>query len=118
MSNEKEKVEITGGQIDPSVLDVMKQEDVLKSIEDPKLANRLILNCFCELLEQVNGLKKDMDEFMELVTINSSDKLESFFKNVNANMKEEENKAKLRLKATESHKKKTKNVKKDKNVVQ
>lgn len=77
------------GSIDREVLDIMKEEDVLKSISDPKQANRLILNCFCEFLSEIKGLRKELDELLEVISICSSDKLTAFFKELDKNVKAE-----------------------------
>ncbi len=42
---ENNEIKVTGGKIDKEVLDIMKQDDILTAISDPKQANRLILNC-------------------------------------------------------------------------
>lgn len=87
---EKNEIKVTGGKIDKDVLDVMKQEDILTAIGDPKQANRLILNCFCEFLSEIKGLRQDFDEFMQLISVCSSDKLAAFFKELQKNVVEEE----------------------------
>lgn len=103
-SAEKEKVQATGGCIDKEVLDVMKQTDVLASISSDKEMNRLILNCFCELLSEITDLKKGFDEFMQLVSVCASDKLAAFFKELSTNVIQEE-KRQNTLKRIQDHKK-------------
>lgn len=102
---EKCKVETTGGKIDKEVLDVMSQEDILTAISDPKQANRLILNCFCELLSEIKGMRQDFDEFMQMISVCSSDKLASFFKELQNNVADEEKRIELQHEIKKSHKK-------------
>lgn len=110
MSNnvKNDEIKVTGGKIDREVLDVMKQEDILTAISDPKQANRLILNCFCELLSEIKGLRQDFDEFMQLISVCSSDKLASFFKELQTNVAQEEVVQSVQKKVAQSHKKSTK----------
>lgn len=103
-----EKVVVTGGKIDKEVLDVMSQDDILTAISDPKQVNRLILNCFCEFLSEVKDLKNGFDEFMQMISVCSSDKLANFFKELQKNVVEEEKRVVLHEKIKQSHKKKTK----------
>lgn len=110
MSNnvKKDEIKVTGGKIDREVLDVMKQEDILTAISDPKQANRLILNCFCELLSEIKGLRQDFDEFMQMISVCSSDKLVAFFKELQTNVAQEEVIQSVQKKVAQSHKKSTK----------
>lgn len=110
MSNnvKNDEIKVTGGKIDREVLDVMKQEDILTAISDPKQANRLILNCFCELLSEIKGLRQDFDEFMQLLSVCSSDKLAAFFKELQTNVAQEEVVQSVQKKVAQSHKKSTK----------
>lgn len=98
---ENNEIKVTGGKIDKEVLDVMKQDDILTAISDPKQANRLILNCFCEFLSEIRGLRNDFDEFMQMISVCSSDKLAAFFKELQKNVAKEE----VRQKVSQSHKK-------------
>lgn len=104
----KSEIEVTGGKIDKDVLDVMKQDDILTAISDRKQANRLILNCFCELLSEIKGLRQDFDEFMQMISVCSSDKLTSFFKELQKNVADETKRVELHNRIKKSHKKPTK----------
>lgn len=108
----EEKIQVSGGKIDPDVLDVLKQEDILKSISDDKQAKRLILNCFCELLSEIKGLRSQFEEFSQMISVCSADKLSSFFKELQKNIGEETKRIELNEKIKESHKKSTKKGKK------
>ena len=114
MENEKNvtKVEATDAKIDKDVLDVMKNEDILTAIGDDKQVKRLILNCFCEFLSEIKGLRKDFDEFSQMISVCSADKLADFFKELHSNVAKEEKRLELRDKIAQSHKKSSKKPKK------
>lgn len=114
MENEKNvtKVETTDAKIDKDVLDVMKNEDILTAIGDDKQVKRLILNCFCEFLSEIKGLRKDFDEFSQMISVCSADKLADFFKELHSNVAQEEKRLELRDKIAQSHKKSSKKPKK------
>ena len=107
MENEKktQKPEVTGGKIDKDVLDVMKNEDVLAAFSDDVQVKRVILNCFCELLSEIKGLRADFDEFSQTISVCSADKLNDFFKEVRSNFVEEKTRANVRKKVAQGHKK-------------
>lgn len=98
-----EEIKTTGGSIDREVLDVMKQDDILAAISDRKQANRLILNCFCEFLSEVKGLRQDFDEFMQMISVCASDKLTGFFKELQKNVKQEEARQNVKKRVKKSH---------------
>ena len=108
----KEEVKVTGGKIDKETLDIMKQNDILKSFSDEKQEKRLILNCFCELLGVVRELKASFEELSQMISVISADKLANYFKEVQKNFAVEENRAKIQEKISKSHKKSTKKAKK------
>lgn len=108
----KDEIKVSGGKIDKDVLDVMKQDDILRAISDPKQANRLILNCFCELLSEIKGMRQDFDEFMQMISVCSSDKLSAFFKELQQNVADETKRLELQDKIKQSHKKSTKKANK------
>lgn len=114
MENEKNvtKVETTDAKIDKDVLDVMKNEDILTAVGDDKQVKRLILNCFCEFLSEIKGLRKDFDEFSQMISVCSADKLADFFKELHSNVAKEEKRLELRDKIAQSHKKSSKKPKK------
>ena len=99
------KVETTDAKIDKDVLDVMKNEDILTPIGDDKQVKRLILNCFCEFLSEIKGLRRDFDEFSQMISVCSADKLADFFKELHGNVAQEEKRLELRDKIAKSHQK-------------
>ena len=106
------KVETTDAKIDKDVLDIMKNDEVMASISDDKQVKRLILNCFCEFLSEIKGLRKDFDEFSQMISVCSADKLADFFKELHSNVAKEEKRLELRDKIAQSHKKSSKKPKK------
>lgn len=108
----KEKIEVTKASIDKEVLDIMTQEDVLEAISDEKQLNRLKLNFFCEFLSEIKELRKEFDDFMQMISVCSADKMANFFKELQNNVAQEEKRIELQEKIKQSHKKSTKNTKK------
>lgn len=112
-NKEKEtKVQVTEAKIDKDVLDIMKNEDILASMEDDTQVKRLILNCFCEFLSEIKGLRRDFDEFSQMISVCSADKLADFFKELHGNIAQEEKRLEIREKIAKSHQKSTKKSKK------
>lgn len=99
------------GKIDADVIDVMKEEDVLKALSDDTQIKRVILNCFCEFLSEIKGLRSDVEELVNTITICSTDKLKAFFKELETNVNDEEKRMELKEKMSKSHKKPKKSVK-------
>lgn len=97
--NNNEKV----GMIDKDVLDVMKQDDILQAISDPKEANRLILNCFSEFLSEIQKLRKEIDDLSSVISVVGSDKIAEFFKQLSGNVQKEEKRLVYQDKVRESH---------------
>lgn len=102
-NNEKIKVESAG--IDKDVLDIMTQEDVLKAISDETQMKRFELNFFCEFLSEIKGLRKDFDEFSQMISVCSAEKLADFFKELQGNVAQEQKRIELQEKISQSHKK-------------
>lgn len=107
-----EKIEVKHASIDREVLDIMKQEDILEAIKDEKQLNRLKLNFFCEFLSEIRELRKEFDDFMQMISVCSADKVANFFKELQTNVAQEEKRLELHEKIKQSHKKSTKKTKK------
>ena len=105
------KVETTDAKIDKEVLDIMKNEEILAAVSDDKQVKRLILNCFCEFLSEIRGLRKDFDEFAQMISVCSADKLADFFKELHSNVSQETKRMELKEKMAKSHQKSKKSVK-------
>lgn len=105
---EKNEVKVTPAKIDKEVLDIMKQEDILEAIKDEKQLSRLKLNLFCEFLSEVRELRKEFDDFMQMISVCSADKVANFFKELGKNVAEEEKRLELQEKIKKSHKKSSK----------
>lgn len=99
-NNEAKQIHTTGGEIDKEVFDILSQNDVLTAVSDDKQARRLILNCFMEFLSECKALNKQADEFMQVLSICSKDKLNEFFKQVKSGTQQQirENAIKLKRK--------------------
>lgn len=103
--NENKKVEVKSAGIDKDVLNIMTQEDVLTAISDEKQLNRFKMNLFCELLSQIKELRREFDDFMQMISVCSADKLANFFKELQTNVSEEEKRLNLHKKMSQSHQK-------------
>lgn len=99
------KVETNDAKIDKDVLDIMKNDEILSSMSDDKQIKRLILNCFCEFLSEIKGLRRDFDEFSQMISVCSADKLADFFKELHGNVAQEEKRQELHKKMSQSHQK-------------
>ena len=113
---QKSKVEVKGGAIDTDVLQIMKEEDVLKAISDDTQIKRVILNCACELYGEIKHMNTAFEELMKVVSVCSADKLSSFFKEVKQNVADETTRLKVQEKIQKSHLKAKKGKKSTKNV--
>jgi len=109
---ENEKKVVNEGKIDKEVLDVLSQEDILSALSDDKQIKRVVLNCFCEFLSEIRGLRSQFEEFSQMISVCSADKLASFFKELQKNVGEEVKREELQDKIKQSHKKSTKKTKK------
>ena len=83
---EDKKVEVKKAGIDPEILDIMKQEDVLQSLSNEKDWKRVELNFACEMLGVVKEMNTAFNDMMNFLTICSADKLKSFFKELQKNV--------------------------------
>lgn len=113
----KAELKVQDNGIEEEILDIMSQDDILAAISDEKQKNRLILNCFCSFLNEITSLRKEFDEFMQMISICSADKLASFFKELQSNVSDEAKRVQLQEKIKESHKKSNKSIKNSKKSV-
>ena len=102
MENNKD-VEVKKAGIDPDVLDIMKQKDILDTLKDEKFTKRAELNFFAEMLSSVKEMNNAFNEFMSFMTMCSADKLKGFFKELQANVEDEETRVNLQKKMEKSH---------------
>ena len=109
--DKKAKKDQQEGKIDKEVLDIMGDEDIIKSITDEKSLARFRLNCFCEFLSQISELSKKIDELSQVVCVAYADKMSGFYKELDKNVAEEENRIELSKKMAKSHLKATKKTK-------
>lgn len=106
-----EEVEVKKAGIDPDVLDIMKQKDILDTLKDEKFSKRAELNFFAEMLSSIKDMNNAFGEFMNFLTMVSADKLKGFFKELQNNVEDEETRVNLQEKMKKSHLK-AKNCKK------
>ena len=109
---ENKEIEVKNAGIDPDVLDIMKQKDILDTLKDEKFSKRAELNFFAEMLSSVKDMNNAFGEFMNFLTMVSADKLKSFFKELQNNVEDEETRVKLQENIKKSHLK-AKNCKKN-----
>ena len=110
----KENKENAG--LDVEAVETMVADSIYKTISDPKLMNRALLNCFCELMGELKDMKKQFDEFMETISIASADKVTEFFTKTKDNLSKETKRANARAKVAKSHQKSKKATKISKKV--
>ena len=102
---ENKKIEVKESNIDPEILDVMKQQDVMDTIKDEKLLKRAELNLFCEFLGLIKEMNQEFNDFMNLLTICSADKLQNLFKELQNGVQDEQKRANVQKKVRKSHQK-------------
>ena len=105
---ENKEIKVTQSSIDKDVLDVMKDTDILNSLSDEKQMKRFELNLFCEFLSEIKGLKKEIDELNQLISITSSDKIAEFFTKLQQNVEDEKVRLNMQKRIRQGHKKSTK----------
>lgn len=109
-----ENNEIKRAEIDKDVLDTMiKSDEEINAVLDNDIAcKRLILNCFCELLSELQKLHKDIDDLNTTLSICGADKLTAYFKEIQKNFDSEVVRANVKKKVSKSHQKKKTTTKK------
>ena len=70
------------GKIDKEVLDILSQDDINAALSDDKQLKRVVMNCFCEFLSEIKALRVQFEEFSQIISVCSADKLSSFFKEI------------------------------------
>ena len=108
---DKKKIEITDAGIDSDVLQELAKGNVLEAVKDDKQIKRAILNCMCEFLSEIKHLSQAADDFLNILTICSSDKLTDFFSKLQDNVKKEQTVLAVQEKVKQSHQKSKKTSK-------
>jgi len=108
MSKVKPKIKIE--EIDNEILEIMQKEKVEKMLGNEKLFNRAMLNGYAELLTEFRKLNECQDNLLNIISMLSNEKLQSFFYGVKENYIKEENRVELanKLKKKTPKKKTTK----------
>ncbi len=86
----EQAIEIKPAGIDPDILDIMKQEDFAKSMDDPKLFKRYMLNFMAENLSLMHQVEKLTETLLNVVTMVFSKDLAEYYKQAETNVKTEE----------------------------
>ena len=86
----KEELQFKPASIDADILEIMKQEDFAKSLEDPKLFKRYMLNFMAENLSLMHQLEKLTETLVNVLTMTNSKKLADYYNTAEENVKKEE----------------------------
>ena len=74
-----EQIQISGGEIDEEVLEILGKNIADKAILDDVTLKRFELNAICELLVVLNEISQDIKTMSDIISIASTDKLKGFF---------------------------------------
>jgi len=101
----EQALEFKPASIDADMLEIMKQEDFAKSMDDPKLFKRYMLNFYAENLSLMHQLEKLTETLVNVLTMVKSKDLAEYYKNVEDNVKSEEKTQKVMQIIGKSHQK-------------
>lgn len=90
MENNEQKLEIKQASIDTDILEIMKQEDFAKSMDDPILFKRYELNYLAENLSLMHQVEKMIETLVNVVTMAYAKPLAEYYNHAEDNVKEEE----------------------------
>lgn len=110
-NKEEKKLQFTDASIDADILEIMKQEDFEKSMDDPKLFKRFVLNFMAENLSLIHQVEKLTETLLNVVTMVKSKNLADYYNKAEENYKNEEKTQKTMEIIGKSHKKSKKLVK-------
>lgn len=104
MENQENKdLQFTQAGIDADILEIMKQEDFAKSMDDPILFDRYRLNFMAEMLSLLHQVEKLTETLLNVVTMTNSKKLADYYKKAEDNVKQEEKVQKTMQIVNKSH---------------
>lgn len=95
----------TTAEIDKEVVDIISAKEIEELLQEPIQMDRIMLNCYCETLSELQKLRSMVDDMSNLFVICSHDKITQFFGAVKDNYKDECNKETLKTKIARSYKK-------------
>lgn len=98
-------LEFKPASIDADILEIMKQEDFAKSMDDPKLFKRYMLNFMAENLSLMHQLEKLTETLLNVVTMVKSKDLAEYYKQAENNVADEEKTQKTMKIIEKSHQK-------------
>lgn len=102
------KVKVEQGSIDPKVLNIMKNEEIMAVLDDDRMLKRFELNSYCEVLSTLGDLVIAVKKLSDMVRVCGAPKLKEYFEAVQANYKKEETRAFVANKTAQGHKKSSK----------
>ena len=109
---QNKEVKITEANLDKDVLDIMKSENILATIESENKINRLLINLFGEFLSEQKKETDLLSELSRTLTMISKDKLADFYNGVGKGFAEEKKRADVKKIIEKGHKKPKNNAKK------
>ena len=109
VEEQPKEVDIRDLGIDKEVLEKILGEDVLKTIDDPKLLNRAILNYFAENFALLNKIAESLEKLQRLFTILGQEKLLDYFGTLKNNFVKEEKRQITMTKVHKDHQKSKEN---------
>ena len=110
-NNENKELKFTQASIDADILDIMKQDDFAKSMENSTLFRRYFLNFMAENLSLMHQIEKLTETIVNLVTMVNSKELADYYNKAEENVKEEEKTQKTMGIIKKSHQKSKKSSK-------
>ena len=110
-NKQQEELKFTQAGIDTDILEIMKQEDFAKSMDDPKLFKRYMLNFLAENLSMIHQLEKLTETLVNVLTMVWAKPLAEYYNKTEENYKKEEKVQKTMGIIEKSHKKSKKIVK-------
>ena len=102
-NEEQPKLEFKPASIDADILDIMKQEDFVKSLEDPKLMKRYMLNFMAENLSLMHQLEKLTETLVNVLTMTYSKPLAEYYNKAEENVEAEKKVLKTKEIIKKSH---------------
>lgn len=91
--------------IDRDVLDEMNAKKVDTAISDEREFRRAELNFYAELLSQLHGMTKKVEDCYVTLNMIGAERLTQYFKEFSQNWKEEEKRIAITNKVVQGHKK-------------
>ena len=101
-----EKVDIQNAGIDKDVLEAITKDLIEKTVNDQTLLNRAIVNCLAETISELKNVSRSLNNFYQVISICSQEKILEYFGELDKNVKAEEKRLIAQQKIHQDHKKK------------